>query len=154
MFETYWRPWDPEKKDLWVRDLPGRYFGADEFDWIKPTTSDYDFQTQFPGRYHRRQDAKRTTLLDGKDISNRMASTIRHNRARGTLSIDLIVSIVGELVAAGMKDDWILKHIGMDADELLRLKQISGIAAQFADREFNKAWAASTGDADFYEETE
>jgi ParB-like chromosome segregation protein Spo0J len=73
-----------------------------------------------------------------KPISNRMASTIRHNRARGTHSIDLMVNIVSELTQAGMSDAWIMKHIGMDADEILRLKQISGIAALFAKREFTE----------------
>lgn len=75
-----------------------------------------------------------------RDLSNRMASTIRHNRARGTHSIDLMVNIVAELSAAGMGDDWIMKHIGMDADELLRLKQVSGLVALFKDREFSKSW--------------
>lgn len=74
-----------------------------------------------------------------KDISNRMASTIRHNRARGTHSIELMSNIVAELVQAGMSDAWILKNIGMDAEELLRLKQITGLAALFKDREFSKA---------------
>lgn len=87
-----------------------------------------------------------------KDISNRMASTIRHNRARGSHSIDLMVNIVGELVEAGMSDEWIAKNIGMDADELLRLKQISGIAAMFKNDEFSRAWAKDTKDAQFYEE--
>lgn len=73
-----------------------------------------------------------------KDISNRMASTIRHNRARGTHSIELMSNIVAELVQAGMSDAWILKNIGMDAEELLRLKQITGLAALFMDREFTK----------------
>jgi ParB-like chromosome segregation protein Spo0J len=74
-----------------------------------------------------------------KEISNRMASTIRHNRARGTHSIELMTNIVAELVQSGMSDAWILKHIGMDIDELLRLKQVSGIAALFADRDFSIA---------------
>ncbi len=77
-----------------------------------------------------------------KGIENRMASTIRHNRARGSHSIDLMVNIVSELVASGMSDEWIAKNIGMDADELLRLKQISGLAALFKDRDFSKAWEA------------
>lgn len=85
-----------------------------------------------------------------KDISNRMASTIRHNRARGTHSIDLMVNIVADLVGSGMSDDWIAKNIGMDADELLRLKQISGLAALFKDREFSKAWVKDEADAEFY----
>jgi len=75
-----------------------------------------------------------------KDISDRMASTIRHNRARGSHSVELMSNIVSELVDAGMSDAWILKHIGMDKDELLRLKQITGIAALFKDGEFTKAW--------------
>lgn len=72
-----------------------------------------------------------------KDLSNRMASTIRHNRARGTHSVELMVDIVAELTKAGMSDEWIKKYIGMDADELLRLKQISGLMELFADKEFS-----------------
>jgi ParB-like chromosome segregation protein Spo0J len=88
-----------------------------------------------------------------KDISNRMASTIRHNRARGSHSIDLMVNIVGELVQSGMSDEWISKNIGMDADELLRLKQISGLAAMFKDRDFTAAWAVDAHDEKFYQAT-
>lgn len=76
------------------------------------------------------------SIID-KDISNRMASTIRHNRARGSHSVELMMNIVGELKKAGMSDQWIMKEIGMDADELLRYKQLSGIAELFKDREFS-----------------
>lgn len=75
-----------------------------------------------------------------KDISNRMASTIRHNRARGSHSIELMTNIVAELVESGMSDAWILKNIGMDADELLRLKQLSGLQALFKDKDFSNSW--------------
>jgi ParB-like chromosome segregation protein Spo0J len=82
-----------------------------------------------------------STIRDSKrGISDRMASTIRHNRARGTHNIDLMVNIVAELTEAGMGSDWIMKHIGMDADELLRLKQISGLAALFKNRPYSRAW--------------
>lgn len=74
-----------------------------------------------------------------KPLSDRMASTIRHNRARGVHSVELMTNIVADLVQAGMSDAWIMKHIGMDADEILRLKQISGLAALFKDREFSRA---------------
>lgn len=74
-----------------------------------------------------------------KDENNRMASTIRHNRARGSHSIELMTNIVSELVKSGMGDDWILKQIGMDADELLRLKQLSGLAELFRNREFSNS---------------
>lgn len=75
-----------------------------------------------------------------KDISNRMASTIRHNRARGSHSIELMTNIVAELVESGMSDSWILKNIGMDAEELLRLKQLSGLQALFKDKDFSNSW--------------
>lgn len=89
--------------------------------------------------YEREGGCLPVVLID-KDISNRMASTIRHNRARGSHSIELMTNIVAELVEAGMSDAWILKNIGMDAEELLRLKQLSGLAALFKDGEFSKAW--------------
>lgn len=63
-----------------------------------------------------------------------------HNGARGTHDVDLMSNIVKELREAGMKDAWIMKHLGMDADELLRLKQITGLAALFKDREFSASW--------------
>ena len=85
-----------------------------------------------------------------KDISNRQASTIRHNRARGEHSVDLMVNIVGELVEAGMSDQWIAKNIGMDADELLRLKQISGLASLFKDKDFSNAWVKDKSEVEFY----
>jgi len=75
-----------------------------------------------------------------KDVSNRMASTIRHNRARGSHDIDLMVNIVSELTKSGMSDAWIMKHIGMDADEILRLKQLSGLAELFANKEFSNSF--------------
>ena len=74
-----------------------------------------------------------------KDISNRMASTIRHNRARGSHSIELMSNIVSELTKSGMSDAWILKNIGMDADELLRLKQLSGLAELFKNKTYTEA---------------
>lgn len=66
--------------------------------------------------------------------------TIRHNRARGTHSIELMTKIVAELTEAGMSDSWILKNIGMEAEELLRLKQLSGLASLFKDKDFSKSW--------------
>jgi ParB-like chromosome segregation protein Spo0J len=74
------------------------------------------------------------------DLGNRMASTIRHNRARGVHNIELMSSIVSELVEMGKGDAWICKHIGMSADELLRLKQITGLAALFTNKSFSDSW--------------
>ena len=80
---------------------------------------------------YERENGMMPVVVIEKDISNRMASTIRHNRARGSHSIELMSNVVSELVQAGMSDAWILKNIGMDADELLRLKQITGLMALF-----------------------
>lgn len=79
-------------------------------------------------------------VVINKDESNRMASTIRHNRARGSHSIELMSNIVSELTTAGMSEAWIIRHIGMDKDELLRLKQITGIADLFKDKDFSTSW--------------
>ena len=102
-------------------------------------------------RIGRREKWLLPVVVIDKDINNRMASTIRHNRARGTHNIDLMVNVVAELVQAGMSDQWISKNIGMDADELLRLKQISGLAALFADSDFSKAWVKDGQETEFYE---
>lgn len=75
---------------------------------------------------------------------DRMASTIRHNRARGSHNIELMSTIVSELVEMGKGDAWICKHIGMSQDELLRLKQITGLAALFLNKEFSEAWEADS----------
>lgn len=88
-------------------------------------------------RIYDREHGMLPVVVIEKDISNRMASTIRHNRARGTHSIELMTNIIAELKKAGMTDNWIMKNIGMDRDELLRLKQISGLAAVFADKNFS-----------------
>ena len=91
--------------------------------------------------YERERGLLPVTVIE-KDLSNRMASTIRHNRARGTHNVELMSEIVAELTRARMSDPWIMRHIGMDRDELLRLKQITGLAELFSDKEF------SLGDAD------
>lgn len=75
-----------------------------------------------------------------KSIDERMASTVRHNRARGSHNVDLMSNIVKELHELGRSDAWISKHLGMDRDEILRLKQITGLAALFRDVEFGMAW--------------
>lgn len=74
------------------------------------------------------------------ETGDRMASTIRHNRARGVHNIDLMSTIVTELVEMGKGDAWICKHIGMSKDELLRMKQITGLASLFKNKDFSDSW--------------
>lgn len=78
-----------------------------------------------------------------KSLDQRMASTIRHNRARGSHDVDLMSNIVKELHELGRSDAWISRHLGMDRDEILRLKQITGLAALFKDIKFGRAWKPS-----------
>lgn len=75
-----------------------------------------------------------------EDRADRIASTIRHNRARGRHGVEPMSTIVAELHQRGWDDTKIAKELGMDADEVLRLKQITGLAALFKDREYSKAW--------------
>jgi ParB-like chromosome segregation protein Spo0J len=91
-------------------------------------------------RVREREHGRLPVVVIDKDLDNRMASTIRHNRARGVHSVELMSNIVGELTKAGMSDGWIMRHIGMDKEELLRLKQITGLAELFADKDFSEAW--------------
>lgn len=77
---------------------------------------------------------------DRSDRSDRIASTIRHNRARGKHTVDGMSDIVLELSRRNWSDSKIAKELGMEADEVLRLKQITGLADLFADEEFSEAW--------------
>ena len=79
-----------------------------------------------------------------QDKSDRMAATIRHNRARGEHRVDSMAEIVIELKRRFWSDSKIAKELGMEADEVLRLTQVTGLAGLFADREFSQAWEADT----------
>lgn len=77
---------------------------------------------------------------DRSDRSDRMASTIRHNRARGKHGVDSMSDIVVELKKRNRSDKWIADHLGMTEDEILRLSQVSGLVELFSNSEFSKSW--------------
>lgn len=81
---------------------------------------------------------------DRTDRNDRIASTIRHNRARGKHSIDGMAEIVIDLKRRNWSSEKISRELGMDSDEVLRLSQITGLAEMFADKEFSMAWEADT----------
>lgn len=88
------------------------------------------------------------------DKADRIASTIRHNRARGKHKVEAMSDIVIELKRRNWSDKKIGKELGMDADEVLRLTQITGLAEMFSNKEFNEAWEVDMLDeSDFVEET-
>lgn len=93
--------------------------------------------------FEREEGCLPVSVID-KELGDRMASTIRHNRARGSHSIDLMSNIVSELVEMGKGDRWICEHIGMSKDELLRMKQITGLASLFKNQDFSDSWTAET----------
>lgn len=78
------------------------------------------------------------------DKNDRMASTIRHNRARGEHRVESMADIVIELKRRFWSDEKIAKELGMEPDEVLRLTQVTGLAGLFQDREFSEAWEADT----------
>jgi len=91
-------------------------------------------------RVNEREGGMLPIVVIDKKIGDRMASTIRHNRARGTHNIELMSSIVAELVDIGKGDAWICKHIGMSKDELLRL-------------DFSESWEAQEVLSDEFDES-
>lgn len=81
------------------------------------------------------------TIRDSQsDKNNRIASTIRHNRARGKHKVESMSDIVVDLKRRNWSDEKICKELGMDRDEVLRLCQISGLIEMFANKEFSQAW--------------
>ncbi len=82
--------------------------------------------------------------LSQHDKNDRMAATIRHNRARGAHKVDSMADIVVELKRRFWSDKKIAKELGMEPDEVLRLTQVTGLAGLFSDREFSEAWEADT----------
>lgn len=77
-----------------------------------------------------------------QDMNDRMAATIRHNRARGAHKVESMSEIVVELKRRFWNDERIAKELGMEPDEVLRLQQITGLGALFANEEFSEAWEA------------
>ncbi len=75
-----------------------------------------------------------------KDIKDRMASTVRHNRARGVHGVEPMSELVAELYFKGWSDKRISQELGMDKEEVLRMKQFTGIGSLFQSRKFSKAW--------------
>lgn len=81
-----------------------------------------------------------TIRAERADREDRIAATIRHNRARGVHQVGDMSEIVVELARRNWSDKKIGRELGMEPDEVLRLKQISGLAEAFADKEFSEAW--------------
>jgi ParB-like chromosome segregation protein Spo0J len=79
-----------------------------------------------------------------KDINDRMASTVRHNRARGRHSIDGMSNMVFSMLENGWSDSDICNEMGMEADELVRLKHITGFSKLFENVEYKNSWVSDS----------
>lgn len=75
-----------------------------------------------------------------KDINERMAATVRHNRARGEHSVSGMSNMVFEMLNNGWSDEEICNHLGLDPEEILKLKHITGFSKLFKNKDYNKAW--------------
>ena len=117
--------WDEEKQKYIIVDGFHRYFIALHNEDIKKST-----------------DNSVPIVVIKKDVNERMASTIRHNRARGKHSVNGMSSMVFNMLDNGWGDAEVCNHLGMEPDELLRLKHITGFSKLFADTEYNRAWVS------------
>jgi ParB-like chromosome segregation protein Spo0J len=124
-------------------------------------TYEEDNGRQVVDGFHRNRVGKESTIIQSRvhgylpvvtineartDKGDRIASTIRHNRARGKHMVEAMSEIVVDLKKRNWSDEKIAKELGMDADEVLRLCQITGLAEMFKDQEFTEAWEADVID--------
>jgi ParB-like chromosome segregation protein Spo0J len=131
--------YDSIKEDGYTMPIVCYYNDADDMYDIVDGFHRYRIILEHKDIYDREGGCLPVSVID-KPIDERMASTIRHNRARGSHDVDLMSNIIAELHTIGRSDTWIAKHLGMDKDEILRLKQITGIAELFKDKEFSRSW--------------
>ena len=130
------------KNDGYTMPIVCYYDKTDDSYMIVDGFHRYRIMLEHSDIYEREKGMLPVSVID-KTLDQRMASTIRHNRARGSHDVDLMSNIVKELHELGRSDAWISKHLGMDRDEIQRLKQITGLAALFKDVKFGQAWRPS-----------
>ena len=86
------------------------------------------------------------------DVKQRMSATVQFNRARGVHQIELMGDLVQALVNQGMEDEDISKHLGMEMEEVFRLKQITGIAELFKNQSYSRSWEMEDVTDEIYSE--
>lgn len=139
--------YDSIKEDGYTMPIVCYYIKAKDTYVIVDGFHRYRIMLDYPDIYAR-EEGKLPVSVINKSYDNRMASTIRHNRARGSHDVDLMSNIIKELHELGRSDAWISKHLGMDEDEILRLKQLTGLMSLFKDVKFGEAWKPAKNDTD------
>lgn len=132
--------YDSIKVDGYTMPIVCFYHKEDDMYEIVDGFHRYTIMLKHKDIYEREHGLLPVSVID-KPIGDRMASTIRHNRARGSHDVDLMSNIVAELVEMGKTEKWISKHLGMDLDEIIRLKQITGLASLFKNNDFGRSWS-------------
>jgi hypothetical protein len=103
----------------------------------------YMTMKMFDDVYERSDGMLPVTIIEDKSKNERRASTVRHNRARGTHSISGKSDVVFGMLEDGASDEEICEQLGMEKDELARLKHTTGFAKLFDDTDYQKAWKAT-----------
>jgi len=116
---------------IWDENI-GKYVIVDGFHRYFTCRSNQDILDRNKG--------KLPIVVLSKDMNQRMAATVRHNRARGKHSVDGMSNMVFNMLDNGWSDVDICRHLGMEPDELLRLKHITGFSKLFEDAEYSRAW--------------
>lgn len=137
--------YDSIKEDGYTMPIVCYYHKKDDMYEIVDGFHRYAIMLKHKDIYEREHGCLPVSVID-KPIEDRIASTIRHNRARGSHDVELMGNIVKELHELGCTDHWISKHLGMDLDEILRLKQETGLAELFKDNDFSQAWTVNKGE--------
>lgn len=143
-------PWNPNKVARPEMDLLKVSIRKSGFCFPLVVIKESDTSYMIVDGFHRHlvalelgMDQVPVVVLD-EPISELMAATIRFNRARGTHQVDRMSNIVGDLSNLGEPDSAIAKNLGMDPDELLRLKQHGGMPGLFKDHLWSVAWEPPT----------
>ena len=131
--------YDSIKEDGYTMPIVCYYNAEDDMYEIVDGFHRYQTMLDHKDIYEREHGMLPVSVID-KPLDERMASTIRHNRARGTHDVDLMSGIVADLHKVGRSDAWIAKHLGMDMDEILRLKQLTGLADLYKNNDFSRSW--------------
>lgn len=144
-------PWNPNKVAKPELDLLRRSILKSGFCFPIIVIKDGENSYMIVDGFHRHLIARELRMSEVPVVilddppSELMSATIRFNRARGTHQVDQMSNIVADLVQMGLEDIDVCKNLGMDADEVLRLKQNSGIAEMFKDHKWSTAWEPKHG---------
>jgi len=114
MYDIYWRPWEANKRDIWVSDLPEKCYTEKDFDFYKDNMWDYEFQELFSGWYHKRMNAKKTACLVGirtQESLNRWRAIHSDRNYRNYNGVDWTKEMFQDVYNAYPIYDWVTEDV-------------------------------------------